>query len=650
MKKKSMSNLASSLATRRRDRGNRIHISEPRGKNRKHAHSRSVLSDTSRTDIAPDCVRLPVPAENYHVDAPRDTVPRSETVDRLANDLLESTIFSHPNGLASHPSVLLCATEPLSAAQSTPDLNMTVDVPGPVQVPGPFAAHRSTPSPAETAPSTSDTIGYTQAVGIAPAIPRKSSRRRGKRAKMVNVDAPDVESHASQRSLPQSKTTMLDGGRKQDVFLPGSTTAPLGALGTQFDGRMPTPTSNMASPTTINDKVTAMLAATEALKPRGSQVITPVSSKPSRSKAKKVMSKMRQAFEMFQPKPATPESNIRGKISAPVGLTTCDLPNPASHYHLEEVEKISPKASPVSSLNIRLNEGINLNNSKVRSIVGGCIVRKPVRGGGRSLRSGGSGSSDDPFCEYEVIRSPTPFEHKLKSSLDSTGVPPVPPLNYGIDDDLEGLLPERPLCASTPRNRLDRKAVTRGSPSYRYAKANDHHLMMAKESENVPAGSAKPKLKLDVERARLYHDGQDATTKKHPSPSKEDLSDLETNFRAYAIEQIKKAPSEQRDELVTKFAGLIGPNALTPRDKNVPMKTRSAKEDTIDDVSSASERRYTRDGPSLPTTHSRIPRPVEATVRVRPTPRYGLQRLPSNPDALETDELQWDVAGSNARF
>ncbi|KAF6824303.1 proteasome component ecm29 [Colletotrichum musicola] len=48
---------------------------------------------------------------------------------------------------------------------------------------------------------------------------------------------------------------------------------------------------------------------------------------------------------------------------------------------------------------IQLNEGINLNNTKVRSIVGGCIVRKPARGDRRSLRRGGSRSSDDPFCE-----------------------------------------------------------------------------------------------------------------------------------------------------------------------------------------------------------------------------------------------------------
>lgn len=641
MKKKSMSTLASSLAPRRRDNGNnRDRLAEPRGKKSKTRIPVDDFEERSFADIAPEFVSRSVPVENYAFGAPRDTVPGSQAVDRLANDLLESTIFSHPNGLASHPSVLLCGTEPLASVQSTPDLNMSVDVLEPVRVPGPFADDGPAPAPApvEGAHSASETVQHFQTVGMAPAIPRKSSRRRAKRAKLVNVAAPDVENHAPKRSFPQSKTTMLDVGKKQDVFIPGSTTAPLGALGTRFDDRMPIPNSNVASPTVINDKVAAMLAATEALKPRGSQVSTPVSSKPSRSKAKKVMSKMRQAFEIFQPRPATPESNIRGKISAPVGLTTCELPNPASHYHLEEVEE----ASPVSSIEIRLNEGLNLNNHKVRSIVGGCIVRKPVHDDGRSLRSGGSRSSEDPFCEpYEIIRTPTPFEHRLKSSLDSTGVPPVPALNHlDLDDDLEGLLPEKPLCASTPRNRYDKKAVPLGSPSHRYAKADDRHLMLASESERVSAGQAKPKLRLNLEAARLFHDNQDPSTKKHPSPSKDDLSDLETNFRAYAIEQIKKAPSEQRDELMNKFSGLIGPHALTPRDKNVPMKTRSAKEDVVDDFSTASERRYTRDASFLPITHSRIPRPVESSTKVRPTTRYGIQRLPSNPDALETDELQ----------
>ncbi|EFQ28282.1 hypothetical protein CGRA01v4_11913 [Colletotrichum graminicola] len=610
MKKKSMNTLAN-LAPRRRDRG---------------------IKKEKMTEVK-ESVTPSLPANTYEPGPFESgaalTGNQDQNVDRLASELLESTIFSHPNGLRSHPSVLLCASEPMAfpshssgqkAKMDTSSHNLTI----------------SSPSGGNTTRSQS----YAQASEmnqIPPAIPRKSSRRRrGKRTKNT-----DNELHLAKRSFPQSKTTLLDAGNRHGFVLSGSTTAPLGVMPKQAVGSMSDTNPDAVNPNLVNDKLAAMLAATEVLKPRGSQEITPTISIPSRNRRKKVMSKVRQALDIFQSKPKTPESSIRGKISAPIALATCDMPNPAVYYHLEEVED----ASPASSAHPRANEDDdmfgNRKMKKSQTIIGGCIVRKPVP------NDGSVGSSDDPFSEaYEIIRTPTPFEHRLKISIDSTDdIPPVPVLNpfaaeKDFDADLEGILSEKPLCASTPRTRTVHNAASPESPSKRYAKGDKRHLGALEETEGntVACGPVPRKLKL-AGGMRLFRDQADLSMKKHPSPSKDELNDLETRFRAYAIEQIKKAPLEEREALEIKFAGLIGPNALTPRDKNAPMKSHATK-DIMYEASSVVEHKHTRESSIFSSKKSRIPRPVEPITRVPFAPRFAPQRQPTNFDAMELDELQ----------
>ncbi|KAK1987145.1 hypothetical protein LZ30DRAFT_580645 [Colletotrichum cereale] len=611
MKRKSMSTLAN-LAPRHRDRGtkkeNIAEVKEP------------------ATPPLPANTSEPGPSEG----GAALTGNQDQKLDRLASEILESTIFNHPNGLRSHPSVLLCASEPVTFPSHSSAQKLKMGA--------------SSHNLAIGSPSGENTVhsqSYAQASEtnqIPPAIPRKSSRRRrGKRTKNT-----DNELHHAKRPFPQSKTTLLDAGNRHGFVFSGSTTAPLGVMSNQAAVGSTSDTNHDAvNPNLVNDKITAMLAATEVLKPRGSQEVTPTTSNPPRNRRKKVMSRVRQALDIFQSKPKTPASRIRGKISAPIALTTCDMPNPAVHYHLEEVEE----ASPVNSAHPRASEDedmfINRKMKKSQTIIGGCIFRKPV------TNDGSVGSSDDPFSEaYEIIRTPTPFEHRLKISIDSTDdIPPVPALNpfaaeKDFDADLEGILSEKPLCASTPRTRTVHNAAPQESPSKRYAKTEKRHLEALKEAEGstVIRGAVPRKLKL-AGGMRLFRDQTDLSKKKHPSPSKDELNDLETRFRAYAIEQIKKAPIEEREALEIKFAGLIGPNALTPRDKNVPMKSRATK-DTMDEISSVAERQYTRESSVLSSKKSRIPRPVEPTTRVPFAPRFAPQRQPTNFDAMELDELQ----------
>ncbi|KAF4837260.1 hypothetical protein CGCTS75_v001553 [Colletotrichum tropicale] len=619
MKKKSMSTLAS-LAPRRRDRGNNTNRDR----------------DNEPQEVSTPSVPMPVanatPADRHAVQTPGTDA----TVDRLASALLESTIYNHPNGLASHPSVLLCNIEPLGTVPATPAENFDMDT----EPRGRSLARSAEPG----GPVTRSRLQASKTMNVAPDIPRKSSRRRAQRLHIANND-PEIVQPVPRRPFPQSRTTILDTGRKRDGFIAGSTTAPLGALAKQADLLTPNTYPNNADPLVVNNKIDAMLAATRSLKPPGSER-TP---KTSRFRPKNMMSKVRKAFDVFQTKPATPESKIRGKISLPIGQVKCDLPNPAKQFHVEQPSPVrsSPEQpSPVSSMEIRVNEGLNLSKEKPRSMVGGRILRKQIHDDGKSLRSGGSNSPEDPFSEPRgLIRTPTPFEHQLKVSTDSTlpPVPPVPSINPfdSENDDLEGFLSEKPACASTPRNRSNKQPVLVESPSTRYTNAGNlqvNTVLLGESFNGEGSSSSVGQRKLNFEGVQLRR-SNNRLNKKHPSPTKEDMTDMPARFREYTIVQINNAPSDKRDELARDFSDLIGPSALTPRDKNIPMKTRSVHKDTFDDVSNLTDRQHTRESSVLSNKQSRIPRPVEPSSTL-PTRRFGPQRQPANLSALEVDELQ----------
>ncbi|TDZ55069.1 hypothetical protein CTRI78_v005716 [Colletotrichum trifolii] len=581
------------MASRRRNKGGYM----PRGADRQGANTLLPASTTTANLLD-------------HMDNPGN----GDTIDHLASDLLENTMINrpnrppHPNGLASHPTVLFFGPEATinEPARSTNSVMTSGDVTG--------------------APATKQIRRQpSEVLATPPNIPRKSSRRKNKRTKLSDLSV-NVGLRTPKRPLPMSKTSMVGGVQKQNAFLASSTTAPLGVVCKNVDSSH----QSSGDDPEVRNKVNAMLAATQALKPRGA---APASHRKSpRNRRKKVASKLRQAFEFFQPKQATPPSKIRGKISGPIAVADCTLPNPASFYHLEDIEP----ASPASSIQRRINEGQNLGSNKVRSVVGGRKARNPVPGDESS--ESGSGSVD-PFSE-PFPRPPTPFEHRLKISSDSIPLMPVTSpfdAEAEFDVDLDGLLAENPVCASTPRARGDTRAAPEESPSYRYAGRGDRYLYTVKEGSDISSVVGRPKLTLDRDALRLFHDPE-PITKKHPSPSKDELFDLEEQFREFCIDQIRAAPVEEQPGLLSKFHNVVGPNALGPRDANALLKS-NANEAASDDFSTAKERKYTRDESNISMKHSRIPRPVEL-LKPRSTPRFGTQRLPRNADAMDLDELQ----------
>lgn len=107
--------------------------------------------------------------------------------------------------------------------------------------------------------------------------------------------------------------------------------------------------------------------------------------------------------------------------------------------------------------------------------------------------------------------------------------------------------------------------------------------------------------------------------KKHPSPSKRTLEDLETAFQRYGQLQRSGADQDELDELARTYASPTP--ALVFRDPNRMMTERSI----IGTSSPSSRIRATR-----------IPQPTDFRREMRVAPPYR----PTVPHADESDELQ----------
>lgn len=265
--------------------------------------------------------------------------------------------------------------------------------------------------------------------------------------------------------------------RMNPPMIPASSSMPLNQL-TQSTGTRPPFANTPAAmdPEEINRKIQQMIDATEKLKgkappPRSGPSI-PASSTTSKlfSKPKGLLKRASSVLnERFLSRSNTKETFPKRESVS--GLTNV----------LEERE------SPIAPIEMRLNEGTNLSNPKVQKMVGaGRIKRKPVAGGGKSLRQqmstaeevyedrsseefitheemrpktpGYQGRADDPFSVSPSFqRRPTNFEDRLRAR--SGGSTMLEPFHSEDPFSTEGVLASdytaplnlTPGGASTPR-------------------------------------------------------------------------------------------------------------------------------------------------------------------------------------------------------
>ncbi|KAF5698442.1 hypothetical protein FGLOB1_12060 [Fusarium globosum] len=207
----------------------------------------------------------------------------------------------------------------------------------------------------------------------------------------------------------------------------------------------------------ITGKLAAMLAATNALKPSPQQANCSTS-RFTRMVPSKVREKVSNAWDRFHPKAANreekqaPAFSHSGDEQGDRWIRESVVPTPRSHASTEN-------ASPISNIELRLNEGDNLNKSKVQQIVGGRVNRKPLADDGKSLRNGNL--VEDPFSERADKRALTYFENRLNQG--SNNGPKTPPSSLcnpfesekGFDDNIEDRMKKHPSPSKEALEKLE---------------------------------------------------------------------------------------------------------------------------------------------------------------------------------------------------
>ncbi|KAK1247770.1 hypothetical protein MKX07_000658 [Trichoderma sp. CBMAI-0711] len=408
-----------------------------------------------------------------------------------------------------------------------------------------------------------------------------------------------------------------------------------------------------ASADEIQEKVCAMLAATDALKPSPSKAQARKSpiSKVNRMTPSRMLAKMSSAWDRWQVKTSsTPAAKPRAKLTKqparhdPHGPLT-------SHpvFHSPPLQR----SSLIDTIEIRLNEGDNLNRKKVQQMVGGHVARKPVANDGNALRSGRS-MDDDPFAEpashlhQSVVEGRARMKIMLGPSVSSLLI--IDPFEgeKGFESNLEDrILSSSPVCASTPRINLHRVqtptagdgvnehcskmqaqmslekmttdlSVYPSQDAVHLGKALDQeaHLRPLPNTDRIAVGFLRDAPSLEA--------GHPKWSKKHPSPSKRDLEELEIAFRCYS-ELKRRGIGEEADELAAHYT----PSAryLSPRDTNTLMKTREEDAKPMPACATQSPAK------------SHVRRPTDEARRrqhIRLAPIYR----PAIPYSDEIDELQ----------
>ena len=485
------------------------------------------------------------------------------------------------------------------------------------------------------------------------------------------------------RPMPQSKSSVPDPLKSHPISNLQATSsnphhvADGNMMQKSSDATKTTSPGEVPSPDEINQKVRAMLAATNALKPQSAPVGDVPPSKFSRIVPTKMLAKVSNAWDRFQSKSSQAHSSSNKRSKGHPNEELDELMQPDTPAHTPSHHDLSP----ISTIEIRLNEGDNLNKKKVRKIVGGQVVRKPVADDGKSLRAGKS--IEDPFGHPGSTRTPTPFESLLQVEAEGLcgSIPPVPsnpspqvlstPSSLVLtnpfesekefDNDIEDrILSTTPVGSSTPRARVERGSYPSADQSPTKARSAsskaETDLMLdqvALKLEQGELSTAKPvgftslrasqrKIVDPVRRVRQHSINTAQTldmhglkrTKKHPSPSKEALEDLEMAFRKYTQLKTSGAKDHELDELATSF--MSTPSSLAPRDKNRLISTRphppKAGEASLD-----SQNANSRPYPSPSST--RLPRPIENPIKLRPAIRLAPRFRPQAAHADEKDEL-----------
>ncbi|KAK4219304.1 hypothetical protein QBC37DRAFT_395066 [Rhypophila decipiens] len=307
----------------------------------------------------------------------------------------------------------------------------------------------------------------------AEEIYTQSLRRRPSRRNFgENVSSSQYQPPGPATTVPKSRTTQFNPFANhpnplamhppmavgQPPMVSGSSTMPLRKL----RGNL-TPEAARSRPVNadeINEKIQKMLEATAKLKGNAP------------SPARKIPHSATTSVTMGKTSIFTKPKDMFKKMSRYLGSSS-------SKEASRKQEPVLQENSPVASIEMRLNEGVNLNRPKVQQMTGGQIKRKPLPGNGVSLRKVNSGEGrsvrepsveeprgrtarreddEDPFFGTAYhSRAHSDFELRLRASSRASYAKPRFPsedpfATEGIlKADMNSPLDFSPDCASTPR-------------------------------------------------------------------------------------------------------------------------------------------------------------------------------------------------------
>lgn len=338
------------------------------------------------------------------------------------------------------------------------------------------------------------------------------------------------------------------------------------------------PPQTYYDPDVVNDKVAAMLAATEALKPEA-----PAPGTKTQMMKNKVLSRVASLFGRRLSRQSTKDS-IRNTGSK-FGMGSID-PYPTTLQRNRSSSAIPPFI-PEKDMETRVEHPQRIIEHK--------IPRKPVPNNGRHLQAHYARTPDFPFIPglsgypasiasggdepdssaVETQRvlhdwSGTRDENEAGYCAESfTKI--VDPFESEVSfDNLEGFLTTKPVASSTPRDRgsYGRDPTINESPSRNHFHPPGRLSHFAENEANDAFSSsggkplpfrekhgkrpAKPALRLQRGSENMVLDIDDTEpkrTKLHASPSKASLEELSRQFRALSPESV------DQDELAMNNAG-----------------------------------------------------------------------------------------------
>lgn len=392
----------------------------------------------------------------------------------------------------------------------------------------------------------------------------------------------------------------------------------------------------------ISRKLDAILAAPNAPKP--SATLLNVSSTPKISPVtpSRGFARVSSAWDRFYTKP--PDigcKNTRSRLQKQHKNDGFARSKPSD---CKEQDPALSNLLPINTIEIHLNEGSNLNKKKVQKIVGRRVAHKPTAQNGAYLRCNQfpnvlcirpnhANGPDTVGCQPSLMIEKDANANTLlsKSPFES---------EKGFKNDLEDrILSTLPLGSSTPKTRArsthfgEHNTIDSiGSKSTQQRKLTFALPQPMQESQSRQDQMKVPELQelnnmerrcrtTTLQSRKVTCQMEWGRGKKHPSPSKKALEDLEVAFRRYT--KLRQCGSNDGlDELASLHST---PTTITPRDK-----TR-LKERRLTDLNNKAPRSLSR---------SRLSRPASVSMECSPLIRLAPAYRPVGFHGDETDELQ----------